>query len=44
MDHYRAGHLTGEEGKDAENDAGHVAFDDINEVDADSPPSDGAFA
>ena len=43
-DHYRAAHPTGEEGKDAEDDAGNVSLDDIDEVDTDAPPSDGAFA
>ena len=44
-DHYRAGHPTGEEGKDAgDDDEEHVAFDEIDEVDTDAPPSDGAFA
>ena len=39
------GNPTGEEGKDAgDDDEGHVAFDEIDEVDTDAPPSDGAFA
>ena len=43
-DHYHAGHPTGVEGKDAEDDAGYVAFDNIDEVDTDAPPSDNASA
>ena len=43
-DHYRAGHPTGEEGKDAGDGEGYVAFDNMDKVDTDAPPSDGTFA